>query len=117
MEYFGNFWVENELLNEHVDFLAINDEDDELFRTLDTSLFDCAAYTAVNYPDLNIKMNAQLKKEEDGNQYSSSRFKNVNESDMMKLEEAYQSNRTRKNTKWAVKIFQGTQFNKILPFT
>ena len=117
MVYFGNFSVENELFNENVDFLAINDEDDELFRTLDTSLFDFSASTAVNYPDLNIKMNDQLKKEEDGNQNSSSRFKKVNESDMMKLEEAHQSNRTRKNTKWAVKIFQGTQFNKMLPFT
>ena len=116
MENFGNFSVENELMNDNFDLYAINDDDDELFRTLDTSLFDFFASTVINNPDANIqKMNEQLKQEEDGHQ--TSRFKYVSEADMRKLEESHQSTRTRTNTKWAVKIFQGTRLNKLPKFT
>ena len=101
---------------------ALNDGDDQLFLTLETSLLDFlsnAAVSEVKEAHLEKELtNGNVSKDSgsvttnvcDG-QESEERFKHVSQAEMTKLEDSHQSTKTRQNTKWAVKIFQGRLLN------
>lgn len=81
----------------------LNADDDDLFRTLDTSLFDLMASSNANSADL-FKMDQEMKVPDMG---SSSRFSSVTEEQLHTYEHDRQSKSTKSNTKWAIRIFQG----------
>ena len=80
----------------------LDDGDDGLFLTIDASLAEFLANSSVTEigPE-------PLEETSKPRTLEESRFRKVSEEEISKMEESHQAVQTRKNTKWAVKIFQG----------
>ena len=108
MSDYGDFSMNVDLLDPintgdiHLDQL---DDDDEFFQTLDMSFLDFLASTTPSNTTM-VKMEEELKQPEMS--LPTSRFHSVTEEQMKSYEEARQSKSTKSNTKWAIKIFQGS---------
>ena len=96
MEEYGNFDMEDN----YEEFAFLNEEMDDSFSNKDAAVSD--------EPEKNVAaMEKVLSEANSKNILILNRFQSVSDEALKKLRESRQSDATKRNTKWGVKIIQG----------
>ena len=109
----GNFALDFDLGLGSMDFLA-DTNDDEWLSTIDFGQFGAIQASSLGDHSAYQKMEESLQQTEDlpavetPSSPAAKRFKSVSSDEITKYESMHQSEATKKNTQWGMRILQGT---------